>query len=229
MTNGWLRLRKIDFRSESFVSRMFLLAKKSIFLCLAHPFVSIYLSAWLVDLIFPPLCRNCKETCKTKFFCLECWKLFVPPDPLSHCRHCFEELEEKGPLCPPCARNPHLAVHRALVFDTQAPVYFLDRDLAKGFAGFGYLQWLQLDWPTPDAVIPFAQAEPIAKTLAQLMEAPYLKALLPDGSAIEERLEPDQILLLVSFDTRKEEIERAVQSLLEAFPKRIYLLTYFEK
>jgi hypothetical protein len=59
VTNGWLRLRKIDFRSESFVSRMFLLAKKSIFLCLAHPFVATYLPAGLVILHIMPLWRSC--------------------------------------------------------------------------------------------------------------------------------------------------------------------------
>ncbi len=72
-----------------------------------------------LDLIFPPLCLACKERCRTKILCLECWALSELPDPVERCRHCFEEFDERGNLCSQCLEKRLLPVMRAYVFNAR--------------------------------------------------------------------------------------------------------------
>lgn len=187
----------------------------------------------LLDFIFPPLCLACKERCSTQFLCPDCWILCEPPDPVGRCRHCFAELDEQGTLCPRCRphskQGPILKAVSAFVFGPQAPVRFLGLDPIDALAGFALHQWVQLEWPTPDGIIPMPDASSLAlaKQLAHLLELPLIRALYPNGEYKEDRLEENGLWLLIDVSNSLEQLKTATFSLEEAFPKRIYLLSLF--
>jgi len=182
---------------------------------------------YLLDFIFPPLCLSCKERCLTKFLCPDCWQLCALPDPTTRCRHCFEELDQRGNLCSQCRTKKLLPVARGRVFDPASPSYYLGRDAVDALAGFAIYQWIQLEWPTPDTVIPMPDSHSltIGRAFAQILDVPLARALSLDCSYKEDRLEEDQELLLFDVDNSLEKLEKGAFSLSESFPKRIYLLT----
>lgn len=182
---------------------------------------------FLIDLIFPPLCLACRERCETKFLCLDCWQLCTLPDPIERCRHCFEELDQRGDLCAQCREKKLLPIARAYVFDPASPAWRLGMDPAEAMAAFAVCQWIQLEWPLPDAVIPMPDSHSVAigKAFAIMLNAPFVRALHSTCEYKEDYLEEDRELLLLDVSNSLENLHEAALSLLEAFPKRIYLLS----
>jgi hypothetical protein len=99
-------------------------------------------------------------------------------------------------------------------------------------AGFAYYQWLKLEWPIPDFVIPIRKSE-TARTFAELMGAPCLNALRRVGwPLIQERweirgdwsLEETRILLFDEGCSLKQ-LQLAARAVQDAFPKKAYLLS----
>ena len=180
-----------------------------------------------VDFIFPPLCLACRERCSTKFLCPDCWLQCSLPDPIERCRHCFEELDGRGNLCAQCRKNRILPIERAYVFDPESPARYLGTEAIDAMASFAFLQWIQLEWPLPDALIPMPDADSIAigSALAHLLDIPFLRALRSDCEYKEDRLEEDEILLLFDVSNSIERLQKGAVALSEAFPKRIYLLS----
>ena len=174
-----------------------------------------------LDLIFPPLCNECKERCSTGALCPSCWQLSAPPDPVGRCRHCFQEIDEKNALCDQCKRQPHLYSARAYVFDWGAPVWHLRRDADAAMAGFALLQWVQLEWPWPDLVIPMpdSASKAIGSFLADFLERPLVAA-----SRVHHHPE-DLQFLLIDAGNPLSSLKKVETLLLEAFPKRIHLLS----
>lgn len=181
----------------------------------------------ILEFIFPPFCLSCKERCKTKFLCPECWQLCALPDPIERCRHCFEELDGKGNLCLQCRQEKILPIARAYVFDPESPARFLGVEAIDAMAGFALVQWIQLEWPIPDGIIPMPDADSIAigSSLARLLNVPFIRALNRDWSYKEDRLEEDQELILFDVSNSIEKLKKAAYALGEAFPKRVYLLS----
>ena len=175
-----------------------------------------------VDWVFPPLCLACRERCSTKHFCPECWKLCEPPDPALHCRHCFVELEQKRSMCPQCTREPVLSAARAFVFDKKAPIQRIAEDYPEAIAGFAVNQWIRLEWPMPDAVIlmPDRESKEVGKIFSKLLERP--------GKKLRNRFKEEQQFLLFDASNSVENLQKAVSSLSESFPKRIFVLTLFQ-
>lgn len=181
----------------------------------------------ILEFIFPPFCLSCKERCKTKFLCPECWQLCALPDPVERCRHCFEELDGKGNLCLQCRQEKILPIARAYVFDPESPARFLGVEAIDAMAGFALVQWIQLEWPLPDGIIPMPDADSIAigSSLARLLNVPFIRALNRDWSYKEDRLEEDQELILFDVSNSIEKLKKSAYALGEAFPKRVYLLS----
>lgn len=182
--------------------------------------------SWL-NLIFPPLCLACKERSATQFLCPACWHLCALPDPVGRCRHCFEELDQRGNLCTTCRKEPHLSAVRAYVFDPESPAFRLGSEAIEAMAGFAYLQWVELEWPHPDAVIPMPGDEAIAQQLAEWIEAPCIKALGMGCEYREDLLEEEGELLLFDRSNPSPLLEKATLALAEAFPERVRLLSLF--
>ena len=118
---------------------------------------------------------------------------------------------------------------RAFVFDPESPARFLGFDAPVALASFALLQWIQLEWPTPDAVIPMPDAHSlcIGKEFAELLDFPFVRALTFDCRYKEDRLEEDQTLLLFDVLHPVELLQKGALALSESFPKRIYLLSLF--
>ena len=152
------------------------------------------------------------------------------PDPIERCRHCFQELDQRGLLCAQCRKHRLLPVPRAHAFDAASPASYLGVEATDAMAGFAFFQWIQLEWLFPDMIVPMPDAASIAigRALALLFDIPLIRALRSDCTYREDRLEEEAVLLLFDVANRQERLEQAVFSLSEAFPKKIYLFTLFE-
>jgi hypothetical protein len=96
-------------------------------------------------------------------------------------------------------------------------------------AGFAFYQWVQLEWPQPDAIVPMPDKHSveIGRALADLMDASFATSLRKSHSYREESLEEEATLLLFDSGEPFPLLQKAVESLLEAFPKNIYVLSLF--
>ncbi len=181
----------------------------------------------LLDFLFPSLCLFCGEKCSTKIFCEACWSLCELPDPITRCRHCFDEVTEKEKLCKTCRTERQLPVQRAYVFDPESPARLLDLDAVEAMAGFAILQFIQLDWLVPNAVIPMPNSIRIASHFAKDLSLPFVQGLSHSYEYRKDRLEENQVLLLFDVSNPLMNLEKAARSLAIAFPKKIYLLSLF--
>ena len=183
-----------------------------------------------LDLLYPPLCLSCGERCAEKHFCAACWELCAPPDPAERCRHCFAELDERQEVCSKCRAEPDFPVPRAFVFDPKAPVWKLRFEREEGIAGFAFNQWIRLDWSIPDAIVPMPDRDSrsLGKWFSRWLQRPCLKAIKQRGDDLElfgKGLEEGKEILLVDGTNPKQKLQKAVNLLSEAFPKRIHVLS----
>ncbi|HSX26844.1 MAG TPA: hypothetical protein VLE89_07570 [Chlamydiales bacterium] len=180
-----------------------------------------------MDLIYPPLCLECREPCKTKYFCPECWGLCEPPDPAERCRHCFGEVDQVRAMCQECRREPKVGVVRAYVFDGESPVGRLEE--WERLAGFAVYQWIRLEWPMPDVIVPMPdeESESVGEAFSALMQLPFAKALRRGGDQFELREEVEGDVLIVDAANPVEFLQGGAMAVAEAFPKRIFLLSLF--
>lgn len=183
------------------------------------------LKAWL-ELLFPPLCQSCKEPCQTRLFCPDCWELCSPPDPEYRCRHCFSEIEE-GPICQTCQTYPRCPFPSAFVFEPTLPALRLCKmEDPESLAAFAIFQWNRLGWPLPDIIIPLLDARSFAKEFASCMNRPCFFALQYDGRwNFDQSFLEEEIFLLLAKTDAQEKISAAIESVCEAFPKKVYVLS----
>ncbi len=185
-----------------------------------------------LDFIFPPLCLDCREFCSTKHFCPECWQLCAPPDPADRCRQCFDELDRRGDLCAQCRQKAHLPVERAYVFNPDAPIWRLREEHGKALAAYAIYQWIRLDWPLPDVIIPMPEKESVeaGKYFSQFLDIPYISLLRKGEMGYDLRkknIDEGKIFLLIDVDNPLDLLQKAAYALSEVLPKKIYLLSWF--
>jgi hypothetical protein len=125
-------------------------------------------------------------------------------------------------MCKECKTNPRLSFSRAAVFEPSPPTFYLARKMPDLLPSFAVLQWIQLDWPLPDAVVPMRGAKGLALAFAEMIDRPFAP-VLKDPEAVEE----DQTLLLIDAHSGIEEADAAISLLAEAFPKKSFLLSLF--
>src|SRR6185369_2122546 len=94
-------------------------------------------------------------------------------------------------------------------------------------AGFAIVQWIQLDWPMPDVVIPMPDRHSmlIGSAFAQILNVPFAKALRWNLDYREDRLEEDLVCLMFDAKSSLADLKKGSRELLRAFPKRIYILS----
>ncbi|HSX37249.1 MAG TPA: hypothetical protein VLE95_00275 [Chlamydiales bacterium] len=187
------------------------------------------MSKWL-DVIFPPICKSCKEPCNTRLFCLPCWEECALPDPALRCRHCFEEEEDE--ICPQCRNKPQLAFPSAFVFETSSPALYLCQaaieECPEVLASFAFVQWERLGWPIPDVVIPCPGSLLVAKPFACLLNRPCFNVLRSwngNWSCDTSVLNEDRCFLLFSMENSMDDLASGIDALIQAFPKKIFVLT----
>lgn len=136
-----------------------------------------------LNLIYPPLCLHCKATPESdsNLLCSNCLALLQLIDPSERCPHCFSaSYSPEHHLCSECKRKPPILNGVGASFDYVGPAGSLVKKLkysdqpylAKGCAAYMAMQFLRLDWPLPDLIVPV----PIAFT--HLMTRGYNQSLL---------------------------------------------------
>lgn len=188
----------------------------------------------LRELFFPPVCTHCKEEAIKPYFCDACWELSALLDPKLRCRHCFCELQNEGVLCASCAHRPSLPFPRAALFEKNAPIAPLAfrEEMAESFASFAAVLWDRLQWPVPDLILPIPpQRKAVAKLLASSIQCSCMRGFIRKGWPREEwelaklPLTGDETVLLFDLGCSPLQLRRAVYSLLEAFPKKGFVLS----
>jgi competence protein ComFC len=136
-----------------------------------------------VNLLYPPLCLHCRICLQNDAhtLCAACLELLELIDPQERCPLCFSsEHTLKGKPCFPCQRKLPILSGAAAAFDYVGPPATLIRKLkygdqsylAKGCGAYMAAQFLQLDWPIPDIIIP------VPITFVHWMERGYNQSLL---------------------------------------------------
>lgn len=136
----------------------------------------------LSDLFYPPICLQCGAAIEKHpaILCDICLSLLELIDPEERCPACFSShySKETG-KCGDCQKNSHI-YQSAAAFEYTGPAATLVKRLkysnqpylAKGLAAYLIAQFVRLNWPKPDLVIPV----PIAFT--HLLERGYNQSLL---------------------------------------------------
>lgn len=135
-----------------------------------------------INLLYPPLCLHCQEVKRneTHLLCDSCVELLELIDPSERCPQCFSaDYCSNKRLCSVCLQRPPLLNGIAAAFDYVGPAASLVRKLkysnqphlAKGCAAYLAAQFLRLNWPLPDIIVPV----PIA--LTHLFERGYNQSL----------------------------------------------------
>lgn len=140
-------------------------------------------------------------------------------DPQMRCSACFFPSLQSGRHCLNCKKMPSLYYKSAAVFDYFGPAASLVKklkygnrpDLAKGMAAYLAVQFFQLDWPLPDALvcvpIPFTrwldrgynQSFLLAKELSYFLKVPLITPLSrASGDLSQAALSLEQRRLLTS-------------------------------
>ncbi len=139
---------------------------------------------------------------------------------MEHCAHCFTPLPDlKHRFCARCRRGLPLTVARAFAFDPQAPLLALCACAPEELAGFVAYQWVQLDWPIPDAILslPDTASFRLSKAVSHLLCRPWIE--------VREIKSPGLELLIVDAISPFDHIRRGVRPVLETSPKSIYQLS----
>ncbi len=116
-------------------------------------------------LIYPPLCLHCTavRAKEEKIFCGLCLRLMELIPAAERCPLCFSaRFQPQERLCLACRQSPLLFDRLAAAFDYAGPPATLIRALkysnqpylAKAAASYMALQYLLLEWPLPDYLVP---------------------------------------------------------------------------
>lgn len=127
-------------------------------------------------LIFPPLCLYCDEVPANPdwIFCQTCTALLQLIEPAERCHVCFVEMgHDKQRICSGCLKQPSLLTAAAAAMDYVGPAACLVKRLkygqqpylARAAAAFLVAQYVKLEWPMPDLVVPVPM--PFLKEMAR--------------------------------------------------------------
>ncbi len=177
-----------------------------------------------IDLIYTPLCIHCEDClgeresllCST---CLNCMELIDLSD---RCPYCFSEgyAPEMGPCCQKCLHaNSYEPVGRiAAAFDYEGPAASIVKQmkygnqpyLAKGASAYLTAQFLRLQWPFPDYIVPmpmpsfrklergYNQSALLAESMAALLGCRFIDPLRrKNGDFAQAGLNHEQRLQLL--------------------------------
>jgi len=151
-------------------------------------------------LIYPPVCLHCREELQDDkpILCEACLALLVLVDPAERCPHCFSpNFYHSKQECPDCYKQKPVLNRMAAAFDYLGPAATLVKRmkysnksyLSEGLTGYLAAQFLNLNWPMPDLIVPvpiafthwiqrgYNQSQLLAKGLATLLDCPIQEAL----------------------------------------------------
>lgn len=183
------------------------------------------LHSW-IDCLFPPLCEICHTPSARELLCKNCWGFCAPLDPRERCVHCFGDLDAEV-ICGRCRKEPLISHPHAFVFESCHQTRRICKEAQEkplGVAAFAFYQWERLNWPTPDAILPFLDAKSFVEPFAEIMGVPWIHFLQKwnrDAAILEE----DCTFLLLGLQSSWTLLRDAGEELNGAFPKKIYSLS----
>lgn len=135
------------------------------------------------NLLFPPHCLHCHSAVKNANFilCEDCISKMELIDPLERCPSCFSiEYCQERKKCSDCQPGESGFKKMAAAFDYLGPPATIIRKLkygnqpylAKSAAAYLVAQFVKLDWPMPDLIIP------VPISFMHLIERGYNQSLL---------------------------------------------------
>lgn len=153
-----------------------------------------------VNLIYPPLCLACKEVLLSdaEILCPHCLVKLEMISPEERCPFCFSpEYNPELPSCNDCLKNRPVLHGIAAAFDYLGPAACLVKKLkyadqaylAEGLGAYMSAQFLQLNWPMPDYIIPvpiafthwldrgYNQSLLLANHVGKLLSCPVIEPL----------------------------------------------------
>ncbi len=155
----------------------------------------------ILSLLYPPLCLHCRESLEkgNPIFCKGCLEQLELIDPTSRCVVCFSTINQTvGKVCPRCLHKGQRTISQlAAVFDYMGPAstlikclkYSQQPYLAKGAGAFLVAQWVRLEWPLPDLIVPvpmafthwlergYNQSALLAEIVAEALDRPLAEPL----------------------------------------------------
>jgi ComF family protein len=162
----------------------------------------------LLHLVYPSSCLHCQELVPpaTPLLCPPCASLLELLVVEERCPICFNVKAEILSHCPFCAKHPSLFLRTAAAFNYLGPAasiikkmkYGCQPHLAKGAAAFLIAQFVELDWPIPDAIVPvpisfshwlsrgFNQSTLLAMELSKALQVPVWEALKRSGCSVSQ-------------------------------------------
>lgn len=155
----------------------------------------------LFRFFYPSHCLHCGESIPEPadvLFCSGCSSLLDMLHPDERCPTCFcSHYDKRDRKCRDCTHGGLPYQRAAAVFDYRGPAatvikkmkYGNQPHLAKGAAAFMVAQFIQLNWPMPDALVPvpmsaihwidrgYNQSALLAEEMGRLMEVPVWDVL----------------------------------------------------
>ena len=153
-----------------------------------------------LHLVYPPLCLHCKGSLRnhSPTFCDTCLSLLELIEPEERCPLCFSsDFCPKRRLCSMCSRKQIFLTSLAAAFEYVGPAATLIRKLkysnqpylSKGAGAYLAAQFLRLNWPMPDVIIPvpiafthklergYNQSLLLSESLGMILDRPFQEAL----------------------------------------------------
>lgn len=153
-----------------------------------------------LSLVYPALCLHCKDGLHNTDhpLCPTCLELLDVINPADRCIYCFStDPCPKKKICTRCSKESPTLNGIASVFDHIGPAATLIKKLkysnqpylAQGCGAFMSAQFLRLNWPMPDLVIPipisfahliergYNQSYLLAESFAKSLHCPFTEAL----------------------------------------------------
>lgn len=113
--------------------------------------------------VYPSFCLHCGCPINGQPFCSTCLGQLEPIELEERCPYCFSsDYQPEKRVCYPCFMDRPLLKRRAAVFEYQGVAatlllkmkYGNQPYLAKGAGAFLAMQFLRLEWPFPDLIVP---------------------------------------------------------------------------
>lgn len=206
-----------------------------------------------LDLLYPPVCIHCQESLgpgQERLLCRQCLHALVLIDPEERCPFCFSEKElAKLAACLECRRHPPKWDGFAFACDYMGPARTLlnsitsgDRPyLADGAGAMIAAQFVRLEWPFPDFIIPipiifwrslelgFHPNLLLAKSVGSILDRPVENVLRIKNGAVhvKQSLAKDKTILLISdLMTSKNYMKDCAEVLACERPRALYGMTF---
>lgn len=161
----------------------------------------IQLGTSFMDLVYPPFCLHCEDCLydSSGFFCSHCVQQLELLDHKERCPFCFtaEFNRQHEACCGVCRRQQRLLDGMAASFEYEGPAATLVKRLkygglpylSKGAAAFLVAQFVRLQWPFPDYIVPvpmdtlkrldrgYNQSALLAEAFAKMVDRPVMPVL----------------------------------------------------